>query len=194
MRCWRHYLSGARCKWLAWSSWCHCHPIISCFIKIEIGLNFLVPAYPGCPVKEAVKRVLSACQCTWGSDRHRRNDRKTSHPHFGFSTVKLYQKKLEISLRYESCLHGSASCFKANSQSNWNGQISTPIFKVWPNTTKVGSLTHIVSLTVLTVKILKFYKLKMVAVPILSKIEKLLVWLIFIILHLLFYRIKPQIL
>jgi len=32
-----------------WSSWCHCHPIISCFIKIQIGLTFLVPAYPGCP-------------------------------------------------------------------------------------------------------------------------------------------------
>jgi len=31
-----------------WSSWCYCHPIISCFIKIEIGLTFLLPAYPGC--------------------------------------------------------------------------------------------------------------------------------------------------
>jgi len=28
-----------------WSSWCHCHPIISCFIKIQIGLTFLLPAY-----------------------------------------------------------------------------------------------------------------------------------------------------
>jgi len=30
--------------------WCHCHSIISCFIKIQIliGLTFLVPAYPGC--------------------------------------------------------------------------------------------------------------------------------------------------
>jgi len=40
-----------------WSSWCHCHPIISCFIKIRIGLTFMVPAYPGCRGKEAVKRV-----------------------------------------------------------------------------------------------------------------------------------------
>jgi len=40
-----------------WFSWCHCHPIISCFIIIQIGLTFLVPAYPGCPGKEAVKRV-----------------------------------------------------------------------------------------------------------------------------------------
>ena len=31
--------------------------IVSCFIKIQIGLNFLMPAYPGCPGKEAVKRV-----------------------------------------------------------------------------------------------------------------------------------------
>ena len=30
MRCWRGYLSGVRCKWFV-SSWCYCHPIISCF-------------------------------------------------------------------------------------------------------------------------------------------------------------------
>jgi len=41
-----------------WSICCHCHPIISCFIKIQIGLTFLVPAYPGCPGKEAVRRLL----------------------------------------------------------------------------------------------------------------------------------------
>jgi len=31
--------------------------IISCFIKIQIGLAFLVPDYPGWPEKEAVKWV-----------------------------------------------------------------------------------------------------------------------------------------
>jgi len=31
--------------------------IISCFTKIHIGLTFLVPAYPGCRGKEAVKCV-----------------------------------------------------------------------------------------------------------------------------------------
>jgi len=40
-----------------WSSWCHCHPIISCCMKIQIGLTFLMPAYPGCSGKEAVKRA-----------------------------------------------------------------------------------------------------------------------------------------
>jgi len=35
----------------------HCHPIVCRFIKIQIGLTFLVPAYPGCPGKEAIKRV-----------------------------------------------------------------------------------------------------------------------------------------
>jgi len=29
--------------------------IVSCFRKIQIGFTFLVPAYPGCPGKEAVK-------------------------------------------------------------------------------------------------------------------------------------------
>jgi len=32
-----------------WSSWCYCHSIISCFIKLQDGLTFLVLAYPGCP-------------------------------------------------------------------------------------------------------------------------------------------------
>jgi len=32
-----------------WSGWCHFHPIVSCFVKIQTGLTFLVPAYPGCP-------------------------------------------------------------------------------------------------------------------------------------------------
>ena len=43
-----------------WSSLCHCHPIISCLSKTLNGLTFLVPAYPGCPGKQAVKRV-SVC-------------------------------------------------------------------------------------------------------------------------------------
>ena len=34
-----------------------CHPIISSFINIQIGLNFLVPSNPGCPGKEVVKWV-----------------------------------------------------------------------------------------------------------------------------------------
>jgi len=44
------------------SSWCHCHPIISFFIKIQIVLTFLVPSYPDCPGKEAVKWVFV---CLW---------------------------------------------------------------------------------------------------------------------------------
>jgi len=36
---------------------CHCHHIISCSIKIKIGLTFLVPTYRGCPGKEVVRRV-----------------------------------------------------------------------------------------------------------------------------------------
>jgi len=33
---------------------------VSCFIKIQIGFTFLVPAHPGSPGKRAVKRV---CVC-----------------------------------------------------------------------------------------------------------------------------------
>jgi len=31
---------------------------LSCSSKIQIGFTFLVPAYPGCPGKEAVKWLL----------------------------------------------------------------------------------------------------------------------------------------
>jgi len=41
-----------------WSSLCHCHPNTSYFIKIQTGLTFLVPAYPGCPGKEDIKQML----------------------------------------------------------------------------------------------------------------------------------------
>jgi len=44
-----------------WSKWRHCHHIMSCFIKTQIGLTFPVPAYPGCLGKEAVKRVSVFC-------------------------------------------------------------------------------------------------------------------------------------
>ena len=61
MRYWHGYLSRARCKWFAyiWSSWYHCHPIISCFIIIQIGLTFLVLTYPGCPGKRQLNGSFS---------------------------------------------------------------------------------------------------------------------------------------
>ena len=63
MRCWHSYLYGEVQMICIWSSCCHCHAIISCFINIQIGLNpnwFNLSGAglpPGCPVKEAVKRV-----------------------------------------------------------------------------------------------------------------------------------------
>jgi len=41
-----------------WSSWCHCHPIISCFIKIQTGLTSLALAYSSCPRKKDDKWVF----------------------------------------------------------------------------------------------------------------------------------------
>jgi len=46
-----------------YSNWCHCRPIVSCFIKIQNGLTFLVPAYPGCPGKRPLNGCLSVCFC-----------------------------------------------------------------------------------------------------------------------------------
>jgi len=36
---------------------------VSCFSKIQIGFSFLVPAYPVCPGKEAVKWSLLLLYC-----------------------------------------------------------------------------------------------------------------------------------
>ena len=61
IRCWRGYLSEARCKPFPYGpadATATCHPIISCFIKIQIGFTRLVQAYPDCAGKEAVKRML----------------------------------------------------------------------------------------------------------------------------------------
>jgi len=47
--------------------WSSCHPIISCFLKIQIGFTFLLLAYPGCPGKETVShhRLLSVDKAGW---------------------------------------------------------------------------------------------------------------------------------
>jgi len=50
-----------------WFCWCHCHPIISCSSKIQIGLTFLVPAYPGCPGKKAIKRMRGGVKSNKGN-------------------------------------------------------------------------------------------------------------------------------
>jgi len=40
-----------------WSSWCHCHPIISCSRKIKNGLPFLCRPQRRQSWKKAVKRM-----------------------------------------------------------------------------------------------------------------------------------------
>ena len=63
VRCWRGYLSGARCR-LAHAQLMPLPLTISCSSKIEIGFTFLVPAHPGSPGQRAVKWVcVRACVC-----------------------------------------------------------------------------------------------------------------------------------
>jgi len=44
----------------------HNHPIISCFIKIQVVLTFLVAVCPGCPGKETTKCVSVCSGVTQG--------------------------------------------------------------------------------------------------------------------------------
>jgi len=55
MRCWRGHLSGTRCKWFAYGP--SDATVTPSSLKIQTGLTFLVPAYCGCPEKEAVERM-----------------------------------------------------------------------------------------------------------------------------------------
>jgi len=48
-----------------WSTWRHCYFIISCFIKIQIALAFLMSTYPGCPGKEDIKLVSVSLSSSW---------------------------------------------------------------------------------------------------------------------------------
>ena len=41
-----------------WPSCCHCHSLVSCFSKIQIGFTFLVPAHLGSTGRRAVKHVV----------------------------------------------------------------------------------------------------------------------------------------
>jgi len=59
---WLSVCSEVQMTYILLSSWCHCHPIICCFIKIQTGLTFLVLAYPGRPGKETIKQE-SLCLC-----------------------------------------------------------------------------------------------------------------------------------
>ena len=80
-----------------WSSGCHCHPVISCFIKIQIGLTFLVSAYPGCPEKVAVKQMsVSVCSCS------------------SLLTV-LEQKNLQIGRHWQGCVQECGGIFVSHS-------------------------------------------------------------------------------
>ena len=55
MKCCKDYLSAVSFKWFAHDP--ADATAISCFVKIQNGLIFLVLAYPDCPGKEAVKRA-----------------------------------------------------------------------------------------------------------------------------------------
>ena len=58
VRCWRRYLSGARCR-LNTAQLMPLPLTDSCFSKILIGFTFLIPAYPGSPGKGP----LNGCVC-----------------------------------------------------------------------------------------------------------------------------------
>ena len=54
MRCWCGYCFGAKCRLRQGIATASRNPIVSCLIYIPTGFTFQVPAYPGCPGKEAI--------------------------------------------------------------------------------------------------------------------------------------------
>jgi len=98
MRCRRGYLSWPRCKWYASGP---ADATISHFVKIQIVVTFLVPAYPRNPGNEAIKWEFVSyfcCNCKWNRKRCSSRDnagegcRRRSMTHDGrhFSNWKLH--------------------------------------------------------------------------------------------------------
>ena len=73
MLVWLHVYSKVQMTCI-WSSWCHCHLIISCFKLLDQNpewLAFLVPAYRVCPGKEAVYKSVKGVWRQWTTWTHR---------------------------------------------------------------------------------------------------------------------------
>jgi len=128
-----------------WSSWCHCHPIISCFIKIQNGLTFMVPAYTGCPGKRGWVYVRMYVQYLV----HILLMRSTKTPDIWaclsikwFPATNSSVKPFTLSIAAQSAgcvfphLHRCVPCMiPVNSKtkdSAWNGKGSVALFASWP--------------------------------------------------------------
>ena len=59
LRCWRGYMSGARCS-LAYGP---AHATATHCLLLQIDFTFLVPAYLGSPRKGAIKPGVCMCVC-----------------------------------------------------------------------------------------------------------------------------------
>ena len=96
-----------------WSSWCHCHTVISCFIIIQDGFTFLVSAYPNCHGKEIVKRVSVSQELVgeWRMDEESVDDSSW----LWSVTLSVYCSALTLSLgsqeRRENLCHLSIEVF-----------------------------------------------------------------------------------
>jgi len=77
------YLSGARCKWFAWSSWCHCHPnvTLSSLAPVKSRMVYLSGAgLPRLSCKKAVKRMYSSSSSSmWEEFAPMHRSRNTTH-------------------------------------------------------------------------------------------------------------------
>jgi len=113
-----------------WSSWCRCHPVICCFIKMQTGLTFLAPVYPGCPGKEAFNRCLSTVlfvfkQETWKlSGKWKLNEQLNSESHWKWNktntVVCCFITIMSFYSQSTSKAHISvASCYRNWCLGNW---------------------------------------------------------------------------
>jgi len=65
MRSWHGCLSAVRCTWFACGpDYATATPLSLPWLKSRMVFTFLVPAYPGCSAREAIKRVSTCCLST----------------------------------------------------------------------------------------------------------------------------------
>jgi len=71
-----------------WFSWCHCHPIISCFIKIQNGFHLSGASLPRLSWTRAIKRVCISLSTTVAHNTAQNSsDSLLSHPLDNYLTL-----------------------------------------------------------------------------------------------------------
>jgi len=110
---------------------------ISCFIKIQIGFTFLVPAHSGSPGQRAIKRL---CVCVWAGvcDASSQHERSISP-----ATLRHRRPAGRLCQRRDKDVSVSGQCRRRPAADRARVQCREPPYLFAASSTAVSALTHI---------------------------------------------------